>query len=368
MIDDGLPLPEPFRALSGQAGSRRICLTGDVGGTKTILALFEIDGDNAECIKKEQFSSVQYQTFAALLAEFLNGANDTRIEAVCIGVAGVVDNGRCETTNLPWVLSSKEIGERVNSQHVWLLNDLEATAWGLLGLPESNFVELNADAQRPPGMVEVSQTVGNRCDRPLGNIAVLAAGTGLGEAIIAWDGAAYHVMATEGGHADFSPTNQQEIALLSHLIGQYPEHVSCERLISGEGLVNIYQFLKHMNYAPATSAIERQMAERDPAAVIGEAGVAGSDALCVEALTLFCRLYGAESGNLALKCLSYGGVYLAGGIAAKILPVLQQGEFMRGFTAKGRCRPVMQKISVKVCTNPEVALLGALSYVKKRLS
>lgn len=348
MIHAGLSMPAPLPALRVQIRSRRICLAGDVGGTKTILALFEIEGDDVKCLKKEQFSSTNYQTFTELLAAFLADADCSQIAAVCIGVAGVIADGRCETTNLPWVLSSKEIGERVNTQNVWLLNDLEATAWGLLDLPEHNFVELNPDAQRQQG-----------------NIAVIAAGTGLGEAIIAWDGAEYHIIASEGGHADFSPTNEREIALLRYLLEKYPEHISCERLISGEGLVNIYQFLKHINCAQTNPETEQQMTERDPAAVIGEAGVAGSDALCVEALNLFCRLYGAESGNLALKCLPYGGVYLAGGIGAKILPVLQQGEFMQGFLAKGRCRAVLQKISVKVCTNPEVALLGALSYAKK---
>jgi len=326
-------------------------LAGDVGGTKTILALFETEGDEIKCLKKEQFSSTRYQTFTELLSVFLAGADCSQIAAVCIGVAGVIAGDRCETTNLPWVLSGNEISERISSQNVWLLNDLEATAWGLLGLPEHNFVELNPGAQRQQG-----------------NIAVIAAGTGLGEAIIAWDGAKYHIIASEGGHADFSPTNEREIELLRHLLKKYPEHISCERLISGEGLVNVYQFLKHINWAPTSAEIERHMTERDPAAVIGETGVAGSDALCVEALKLFCRIYGAESGNLALKCLPYGGVYLAGGIGAKILPVLQQSEFMRGFLAKGRCRAVLQKISVKVCTNPEVALLGALSYAKQRLS
>lgn len=322
-------------------------LAGDVGGTKTILALFETEDGDVKYLRKEQFSSAYYPTFTELLTSFLTDADCPMITAVCIGVAGIVVDGRCETTNLPWVLSSKEIGERVNSQNVWLLNDLEATAWGLLDLPEYNFVELNPDAQRQQG-----------------NIAVVAAGTGLGEAIIAWDGDSYHVLASEGGHADFAPTNEHEIALLRHMLEKYPEHISCERLISGEGLVNIYQFLKQIGYAPASPETEQQMAERDHAAVIGEAGVAGNDALCVEALNMFCRLYGAESGNLALKCLPYGGVYLAGGIGAKILPVLQQGEFMRGFLTKGRCRPVLQRISVKVCINPEVALLGALSYAK----
>lgn len=322
-------------------------LAGDVGGTKTILALFKAEGEAIECVRKEQFSSTQYLTFTELLDSFLTDAECPQITAACIGVAGIVVDGRCETTNLPWVLSSKEIGGRINNQNVWLLNDLEATAWGLLDLPEHNFVELNPDAQRRQG-----------------NIAVVAAGTGLGEAIIAWDGVSYHVLASEGGHTDFAPTNEQEIALLRHMMEKYPDHISCERLISGEGLVNIYQFLKQINYAQTSQETERQMTERDQAAVIGEAGVAGNDALCVEALKMFCRLYGAESGNLALKCLPYGGVFLAGGIGAKILPVLQQGEFMSSFLAKGRCRAVLQKISIKVCINPEVALLGALSYAK----
>lgn len=321
-------------------------LAGDVGGTKTILALFE--AENKNCVKKEHFSSAHFQTFTELLATFLADIDCASITEACIGVAGIVVNGRCETTNLPWVLNSKEIGEHIDNQPVWLLNDLEATAWGLLDLPKHDFVELNPEAYQQQG-----------------NIAVLAAGTGLGEAIIAWDGTTYHVIASEGGHADFSPTNALEIALLKQLLEKYPDHVSCERLISGEGLVNIYKFLKQIDYAPVNAETEQQLTERDPATVIGEQGVAGHDKLSFEALKLFCRLYGVESGNLALKCLPYGGVYIAGGIGAKILPVLQQGDFMAGFLAKGRCQPILQKISIKVCTNPEIALLGALSYAQK---
>ncbi len=324
-------------------------LAGDVGGTKTILALFETGSESLNVLKKQQFASADYQTFTELLDVFLTDVDGVEIKAVCIGVAGIVANGVCETTNLPWLLCCNEIGERVNSQKVWLLNDLEASAWGLLDLPEQYFVELNPDATQQQG-----------------NLAVVAAGTGLGEAIIAWDGVAHHVIASEGGHADFAPGNEQEIALLRHLMKKYPDHVSCERLISGEGLVNIYEFLNDINYAASTPETEKQLADRDPASVIGEAGVTGSDALCVEALKLFCRLYGSEAGNMALKCLPYGGVYLAGGIGAKILPVLQQGGFMSAFLAKGRCRTMLQTISIKVCINPEVALMGALSYAKKR--
>ena len=324
-------------------------LAGDVGGTKTILALFEIEDGGFLSLKKQQYSSRNYQTFTELLASFLADVDRGQIIAACIGVAGPIVNGDCETTNLPWVLTKKAISEQLGTQNVWLLNDLEATAWGALDLPEQHFVELNPDAQEQPG-----------------NCAVVAAGTGLGEAIIAWDGTNHHVIATEGGHTDFAPNNEQEIALLKFMMKKHPEHVSFERLISGEGLINIYQFLKTHQYAQVLPETEQKMTERDAAAVIGEAGIEGNDVLCVEALTLFCRLYGAESGNLALKCLPYAGIYLAGGIGAKILPFLKKGYFMRGFMAKGRYRSLLQKISVKVCTNPEVALLGALSYAEKK--
>ncbi len=323
-------------------------LAGDVGGTKTILALFANEVKGGQCLKKTQFASSQYATFTELLESFLSDVDCKAVTEACIGVAGPIVDGDCNATNLPWRIRRAEITALTGTGKVWLLNDLEATAWGVLELPTHDFVELNPGADIAPG-----------------NIAVLAAGTGLGESIIAWDGVQHHVIATEGGHADFAPNNRQEIALLSYLMEKYPDHVSYERLLSGEGLINIYQFLKNMAYAPVQAAIEQQMTERDPAAVIGEAGVNGSDVLCTEALTLFCRLCGAEAGNLALKCLPYAGVYLAGGIGAKILPALEQGEFMRGFLAKGRCRNTLQKISVKVCTNSEAALLGAAGYALK---
>lgn len=325
-------------------------LAGDIGGTKTILALYKVEGGNWRCAKKEQFSSSAYQAFNEILDLFLGDVQQVQVSAACIGVAGPIVDGNCSTTNLPWVLNQTKIGAQLHTRNVKLLNDLESTAWGVLELPEHNFVELNSHAELQEG-----------------NIAILAAGTGLGESIIIWDGTKNYVMATEGGHADFAPGTEQEIALLHYLREKYPEHVSYERLLSGEGLINIYQFLKKNGWATAQSEIEQQMARRDPAAVIGEAGVAGSDALCVEALNIFCRIYGAESGNLALKCLPYAGIYLAGGIASKILSFLQKEAFMQGFLAKGRYRPVLEKISVKVCTNPEAALLGAASYAIKQL-
>jgi glucokinase len=322
-------------------------LVGDVGGTKTILALYEPSSSGWVCAKRALYASSKYTAFTEVLKEFLVDV-DTVITWVCIGVAGPIVNGDCVATNLPWILSRDEIGRSVNANNVWLLNDLEATAWGMLGLPNDDFVELNPNAMQ-------SQS---------GNIAVLAAGTGLGEAIMIWDGASRRIIATEGGHADFAPTDRQQIGLLNYLMQKYDGHVSYERLLSGHGLVNIYDYLKQVQFAPAQLSTEQQMLQDDPAAVIGEAGVEGNDELCVAALNLFCRIYGAESGNVALKCLSYGGVYLAGGIGGKILPTLTNGQFMEGFLNKGRSKVVLEKIPVKVCINADTALLGALKFIE----
>jgi glucokinase len=320
-------------------------LAGDIGGTKTLLALFT---HNGEVLKQQLYASASYANFSDLLANFISDIDNDSLTACCMGVAGPIIHGDCSTTNLPWQLRKQAISDQLAGIPVHLLNDLEATAWGVLHLSDQDFVDFNPNAQARQG-----------------NIAVLAAGTGLGEAIISWDGDQHHVMATEGGHTDFAPHTEQEIELLRYLIAKYPNHVSNERVISGEGLINIYQFLKATGYAPAQDDIEKKMAQGDIAAVIGEAGMRGSDALCEQALTMFCRLYGAEASNLALKCLPYGGIYLAGGIAAKILPFLINSDFMSRYQAKGRFYDLLQTIPVKVCINPEVGLLGAFSYAIK---
>ncbi|MFI3135854.1 MAG: glucokinase [Methylococcaceae bacterium] len=320
-------------------------LAGDVGGTKTILALYSVEQGVTRCIKKQQYLSHDYVCFADLLTVFLGDVAPNAIKAASIGVAGPIINGDCHATNLPWHIQRSAIRQQLQTQQVTLLNDLEATAWGVLGLPASDFVELNAQAEQN-----------------LGHVAILAAGTGLGESLCCWDGQRYHVMPSEGGHVDFAPTNEREIELLRFLMPQYPGHVSYERVVSGMGLVNIYQFLKHSGFAVEQADVAQKMRECDPAAVIGEVGITLSDALCTETLRMFCRLYGAQAGNLALTSLPYGGVFLAGGIAAKILPFITQGDFLQGFLDKGRYQPALRKLSVKVCTNPEVALIGAVNY------
>lgn len=323
-------------------------LAGDIGGTKTILALYKQEKKNWVCCKKETYFSADFDSFEKLINTFLNEQANFQIESVCVGVAGPIENGNCITTNLPWVIKQKDFSSQISAKYICLLNDFEATAWGVLALPEKDFVELNPDARES-----------------VGNIAILGAGTGLGEAILLYNKGEYHVLATEGGHTDFAPRNELEIGLLRYLMDLYPDHVSYERVVCGQGLVNIYQYLKSIQYAQTNSETESRIRSEDAAAVISEKAVASEDGLCFKALEMFCEIYGAEAGNLALKCLPKAGIILAGGIAAKILPAIQQGKFMNGYLGKGRYEVLLRNISVKVCLNPEIALLGALSVAKK---
>jgi glucokinase len=319
-------------------------LAGDIGGTKTLLSIF----DGEKCVAKHTFSSANYATFHELLREFLSLIPTVKINTVCIGVAGAIVDGDCETTNLPWKLVSREIGEFLNCPNVKLLNDLEAAAWGVLSLPENEFVQLNPNAKFE-----------------IGNCAVLAAGTGLGEAIIFHDGKNHHVIANEGGHCDFAPTDALQMQLLAFMQARFKHHVSYERLVSGVGIEAIYDFLEQTNEFHYDEEFAQKLKiAPDKAALIGAAAVENSHDTAIETLKLFTQIYGAEAGNLALKCLPKGGVYLTGGIAAKCLPVLQRGEFLEGFLAKGRFRTTLEKFPIKVCTQPEVVLLGALHFAQ----
>ena len=222
------------------------------------------------------------------------------IKSACFGVAGPVVNQRCQTTNLPWLLDAAELKKKLGTTKVKLLNDLEAMALGMLYLPEQDLVELNPNAE--------TQT---------GNIAVIAAGTGLGEAILYWDGNKHYPMATEGGHSDFAAQNAQQDQLLAYLRKIYPDHVSCERIISGIGFSHLYDFLCDQGFAPPCPKFRHPGSNKDRNAVISGLGLSGEDRLCTEAVRLFVELYGAETGNLALKSLATGGVFIGGGIAQK---------------------------------------------------
>ncbi len=267
-------------------------------------------------------------------------------DAACFGVAGPVRNGRVEASNLPWVVESKRLAEELKLERAVLINDLEANAWGIAdsGSEGSGFAEPDSR--------------GSDQGNPAGNQAVIAAGTGLGEAGMYWDGSKHHIFACEGGHTDFAPRNDLEIELLRYLSAQF-EHVSYERIVSGPGLVNVFHFLRDTGRGEEPQWLTDEMSHGDPAAAISRSALDGSSPLAEQALDFFISVYGAEAGNLALKLMATGGVYLGGGIAPKLLPKLTGPLFMRAFVDKGRMRPLLEAMPVRVIINDNAALMGA---------
>jgi glucokinase len=323
-------------------------LAGDIGGTKTVLALFDDEGPAVrDALLQETFPSRQYSTFADVLSGFLAHAPWVRIRAVCLGVAGPVVEGQSRTTNLPWLLDERDLQTHLGVEHVRLLNDVQAAAYGMLHLQENEFCVLNPDSD----------------PSRKGHAALIAAGTGLGEAFLYWDGLRYHPMASEGGHADFAPQSDEEIEILKYLRTQIG-HVSYERILSGPGLFSLYKFLRDTGFADEPAWLREKVQAVDPSVAVTEIGLAGGHPLCTEALTLFSRIYGAAAGNLALHVLAYGGVYVGGGIAPKIVTKLKDGSFMEGFTSKGRYVGFLKGIRVSVALNPLVPLIGAASFAK----
>jgi glucokinase len=325
-------------------------LAGDIGGTKTVLALYDDSGGLLKQEREASLPSQAHPTFDGILDAFYQGGPRPPLRAACFGVAGPVMNGQVRTTNLPWLLDETALATALGAGCVKLLNDLEAAAFGMLYLPDSEMVPINPKAQ----------------PRRKGNIAIVAAGTGLGEAILYWDNQRYHPIATEGGHTDFAPQNEQEIALLRFLQKKYNGHVSYERLLSGMGVTNLFEYLRQTGAHAETPELKKRLAQGgDPNPVIGELGFAGTDPLCVATLEMFAHLYGVECGNLALKCLATGGVFVGGGIAPRYLSLFLRGHFLSGFTDKGRFRPLMESLPVLVCTNPRAPLVGAAQYAAR---
>lgn len=314
-------------------------LSGDIGGTKTRLAVVAVAGMQL-CTEREQsYASRDYAEFDELLGDFLQGS-DIPVRAA-FGIAGPVQGRVVHTTNLPWRIDADALQQQFGFGRCTLVNDLEATASGLAALGAEDLLILH------PGAAHAG-----------GNAAVIAAGTGLGEAGLFWDGRQYHPFATEGGHTSFSPGNDIEVALLRHL-QQRHQHVSWERIVSGPGLISLHEFLLLHRRATAPDWLQHEMRQGDAAAALANAALSGRDELCAEALDWFVRLYGAESGNLALKVMSRGGLFLGGGIAPKILPRLQQGAFLDAFFNKGRMRPLLEAMPVKVILNDRAALYGS---------
>jgi glucokinase len=321
-------------------------LAGDIGGTKTRLAVYNVAGTRLATVAEQTYSSRKYAALGDIIRDFLD-QHPIDVEAACFGIAGPVHGNEVRTTNLPWHIDAIELEKNFGIAQVALLNDLEANAWGIRALSPGDFFSLQTAA---------GEATGNR--------AIIAAGTGLGEAGLYHDGVDLHPFATEGGHTDFSPNSEQEIELLRFL-QQRHRHASWERLLSGPGLVTIHAFLVDTHRRQVPAWLSEEMRSGDPAAAISGAGLARRDETCTEALNLFVHLYGAEAGNLALKTLATGGFYVGGGIAPKILAVLQEGTFIEAFLAKGRMQPLLEKIPVQVILNDKTALFGPAVFAAR---
>jgi glucokinase len=323
----------------------KMILAGDVGGTKTHLALFP-EKEERNWISDAKFQSGKYENLRSIISEFLTDNPGHEIKKACFGIAGPVQDRKCKATNLPWTVDARVIEKEIKIPSCSLINDLEANAYGIQCLHEEEFFVLN----------EGKKSGGNR--------ALISAGTGLGEAGIFWDGTHHHPFACEGGHCSFSPENDLEIKLLGYLKKRY-DHVSFERLLSGPGLYHIYQFLIEEKLEKETESVKKAFETEDPPKVITEMGMKSANSACMRALDMFVSIYGSEAANLALKMLAVGGVFIGGGIAPKILNELKEGAFMKRFIQKGRFTSLLLGIPVKVILNSHTALFGAGYYARK---
>lgn len=319
-------------------------LAGDIGGTHARLAFFDVENGEFKLVKLAVFPSQHYSGLDRIVAEFVKNAGIHPAQA-CFGIAGPVTNGRVVASNLPWIVESELLASELEIRKAGLINDLEATGWGIGALKSSDLVALNDIARK------TSSPAG-------GNQAVIAAGTGLGEGGLYWDGTRHYVFASEGGHCDFAPVDELQIALFQFLKSRFGR-VSYERILSGPGLVNVFEFLRDTQKAKIPDWLAEEISTGDPAAAVSTAAMEGKDATCEQALDIFISVFGAEAGNLALKLKATGGVFLAGGIAPKILAKLSSPLFLEPFLAKGRLRPLMDIMPVSVITNDQLALLGA---------
>lgn len=318
-------------------------LAGDIGGTNTRLALFQSDAGQVRLAVEKVYPSRDYSGLEDIVNDFVK-SQSANISAACFGIAGPVVGGKAKVSNLPWTVNASQLGQHLGLAHVALINDLAAHASGIDGLAPADFVFLNS---AEPGE---------------GNAALIAAGTGLGEAGLFWDGSRRQPFACEGGHADFAPTSDLEVRLYQYLAETFGR-VSYERVLSGPGLKNIYNFLRDSGSEPEPAWLRDQLAQTaDASALISELGMEAKAAICERSLDIFVAVYGAEAGNLALRFLATAGVFVSGGIATKILPKLQEEAFLRAFVSKGRMQPLLEKVPVRVITNDKVGLIGAARW------
>ena len=325
-------------------------LAGDVGGTNTRLGFFTVVDGRVTLVQEERVPSRGHRGLDEIVEQFV-AKHGLRVEAACFGISGPVKGDRAETTNLPWVVDARSLAHALGIGRVWLLNDLEAGAWGITALEPEDFSVLHGGSPEPGG-----------------NAAVISAGTGLGEAGLYWDGRRHIPFATEGGHADFAPADEMQLELLRHLQSKYG-HVSWERVLSGPGLDDIYVFLRDVaRVAEPAASIPNELMGPDRPATIANAGFAGACPVCVQAVDLLVWFYGAEAGNLALKIMATGGVFLGGGIAPKILDRLKAPRFLEAFASKGRMRSLLEAMPIRVILNDKASLIGAAQCAAVRAS
>jgi glucokinase len=321
-------------------------LAGDVGGTKVHLALFDFIGGALSCARDKHYAPREYTGLEEIVREFMG---PERASAACFGVPGPVRDGRLRLTNLPWTLDSRELAAHLEIDYVFLINDLEANGYGIPELGPSQVYTLSqGDA------------------RQIGNRALISAGTGLGESFLIWDGRHHKPYPSEGGHCDFAPRNEDEIDLLRFLRQKYHGRISFERVVGGMGFMNIYEFLRDMRGMDEPRWLAERLAVEDPNAVITELAMAAKSEICERTTDMFVSAYGAEAGNLALKILAVGGLYVGGGIAPRILEKLKDGTFMKAFTDKGRLSQLLVNTPVRIILESRTALMGAAAYAETR--
>jgi glucokinase len=322
-------------------------LAGDVGGTKVHLALYDFAEGKLSHTRDKQYPAKEYSGLEEIIKEFLG---TEKVTAACFGVPGPVRQGRLRLTNLPWTLDSKELAANLKIEHLFLINDLEANGYGIAELqPDQIYTLSEGDASQ------------------IGNRALIAAGTGLGEGLLAWNGRIHVPYPSEGGHTDFGPRTEMQIELLRFLQRKYNGRISYERVVSGMGLTNIYEFLRDgQGMEEPRWLAEKFAAAHDPNSVITEMALSAKSEICAKALDVMVSIYGAEAGNLALKVLSVGGLYVGGGIAPKILEKLKDGTFIKAFQDKGRLSQLLINMPVRVILESRAALMGAAAYAEAR--
>lgn len=314
-------------------------LAGDIGGTNTRLALFE----RGAIVREQKFLSKEFQGLEKIVKEFLG---EETVYKACFGIAGTVNGGICKATNLPWIVDIEKISKELGIHEVHLLNDLEANAYGIKQLRKEELFVLQEGKKHE------------------GNRALIAAGTGLGETLLFWSGERYRPFASEGGHSDFAPRDDLEIELLRYLKKRY-EHVSYERVVSGPGLYVLFQFLTETGKEKLTDQVKKELECDDKPRVISKWGSSRKDPACTKAVDWFISLYGAEAGNLALKFLSLGGLYIGGGIAPHLAHAMKKGDFCHAFCNKGRFKELLKTVPIWIIMNDQTALLGAARYAEE---